>query len=141
MKISGTKKLILICLSLFIALTVLFASTLLVRNTYAQVSPDGLSAYADEGGEETPDVPEVPDDDEIAPPIDPDPDPNEPDWSTEIQQITMEFGKLSIGIDAWMEAGLSTRPAFNPNPNGIYDGRPDLIDVINQIHKLRPLRR
>lgn len=129
MKISGTKKLLLICFSLIIALTVsLFATHILSLNTYAEVSPDGLSAYAD--GES-----DIPGDDAIVDSKPFDPDHKEEEWTLTIQQVTLEFGKLVIRVDDWNENGLSTSPKFNANPDGIYDSRPDLVTKIEGMIK------
>lgn len=144
MKISGAKKLILICLSLILALTTaLFAAHLLSRNTYAQVSPDGLSAYADGEGagegenngenEGDSEKPKVPDAGAIAPPVDFDDDDD--DWTTIQQQITIEVGKLTIRIEGWNAQELSTKPAYNTNPDGIYNDYPDLVSKIETLLK------
>ena len=133
MKISVTKKLLIICFSLVIALSASFFATLLLnRSTYAEISPDGLSAYADGDAEPKPNAPG---DDNIVDPIPPDPDPDEPEWTTTIQQITLEFGRLIIRVDQWIESGLSTKPQFNANPDGIYDSRPDLVEKVENMLK------
>lgn len=123
MKISVTKKLLIICLSLILALTTaLFAAFCLTRSSYAFVSPDGSSAYAEGEGDEKP---KVPDGSAIVPPQQP--DDTAGDWTVLQQQITMQVGKLEIRVDGWKESGLSTSPRYNTNPDGKYDAYPDLV--------------
>ena len=67
MKISVTKKLLIFCLSLMLAVAAAVFTVLQINNNaYAEVAPDGVTSYADgegeEGGEEgggteTPDIP------------------------------------------------------------------------------------
>ena len=136
MKISLKRKILLICLSLILALaTALFATHYFDRTSLALVSPDGLSAYdgdegdgSDEGDEGNGgETGEAEDDDDdgpagpggIAPP-DPFDDPDDFDWVTAAQQITLEIGKLVIQVEKWEENGIATKAKFNPNPDGLY---------------------
>lgn len=135
MKISGIRKILIICLSLILAMTAaLFATQYLNHNSYAQVSPDGLSAYdeGDEGQEGEGGGTQVPDQGAIATP-DPFDDPDDFDWEIVAQQVTLEIGKLVIRVEYWDENGISTKAHINPNPDGIYDARPDLVEKIESL--------
>ena len=128
MKISGIRKILIICLSLVIALaTALFATQLLTRDSYALVSPDGLSAYDDEG-------PKIPDTGAIAPPQ-PDIDPDEPAWEITFQQITVGIDVLTLRVEGWYENDLSTTAKINGNPDGIYNSDPELVVKIESLLK------
>ena len=53
MKISVTKKLLIFCLSLMLAVAAAVFTVLQINNNaYAEVAPDGVTSYADGEGEE-----------------------------------------------------------------------------------------
>ena len=126
MKISVTKKLLIICLSLLIAVTAgIFAVLQINRNAYAEVAPDGAASYADgdESGEtpEKPTIPSGPGEGEIAPPVDPGTNPDDPEWTLTYQEIIFEVGKLEIQVSGWPASpNFDSKPTFNTNPNGTY---------------------
>ena len=140
MKISVTKKLLIFCLSLMLAVAAAVFTVLQINNNaYAEVAPDGVTSYADgegeEGGEEgggteTPDIP-GPDDIVEPNPIDPD---GEPEWVITFQEIIIQVGKLEIEVSGWPSSpNFNSQPDFNPNPNGSYS--PELVEKIENLLK------
>lgn len=119
MKISVTKKLLIICFSLVLAVaTAIFAVQQINRNAYAEVAPDGVASYADgdegSGGN-------TPGEGEIADPLDPDKNPDDPEWTLTYQEVIFEVGKLEIQVSGWPSAPqFDSEPTYNTNPKGTY---------------------